>query len=63
MPDDRLQRTRDAYRRDDPYARAYVTAKNASEAAIQRRHNQTDPIRLSDTLTTEHWNTIEGGDH
>jgi len=64
MPDARLERTRRAYpdtRRAAQLAATWVSEKNRADARAEARHAA--PIRLSDTIGTDHWNTIESQDH
>lgn len=60
MPDARLQRTRDAYRPDPAWRAPHV---NAAAQLAARATRPDHPIRLSDFIGTDHWNTIEHGDH
>jgi len=56
MPDDRLERTRRAYRPDPAWRAPHV---NAAAQIVARATRPDQPIRLSDAISTQHWNTIE----
>lgn len=76
MPDDRLERTRHPQPTIPACVRlghtyrvllhlgVYECIRCGQQTDDPRRATPPDqPIRLSDTLTTEHWNTIEGEQH